>query len=161
MIMSSSETSPELKFALGLLSSIGELRRDAVVAGLQAQLEEARRGRAALESELAAATRRCRAAKQAVEDLTIENEWLHSFYGGATGDADAEVDNRKKLQQQADAGKKKTGASKAKRPSTSSSSLKGAAARKGKKAGGGVQKKRKKAGAVGKLGDKRNKSAKK
>ncbi len=73
----------DLRFAIDLLSSIGELRRDSVVAGLRRTLESEREGRRREVSEL---RRRLGDARQAVEDLSIENEWLHSLCNCGGGD---------------------------------------------------------------------------
>ncbi len=75
-------TPEDLRFAIDLLSSIGELRKDAVVAELQSQLEAHRQEVRVLHEEVGSLVRRLHATRQTVEDLKIENEWLHSLCSG-------------------------------------------------------------------------------
>ena len=68
----SAALSEELKFALELL------RKDSLVPGLVAQLEAKR-------AEVADLRGRLNRAKQQVEELGIENEWLHALINDSCG----------------------------------------------------------------------------
>ncbi len=99
----SDRQNPDVRLALELLSGLGELRRDSVVSTLMRQLDRARQ-------EEAAAKKKVAELRQRVEDLGIENEWLHSLCNCACAGGDQApntVDNEKTENKSSKAAKKR------------------------------------------------------